>query len=72
MEWNTQIINRNVKNKITVNFVLFYIKNHDFCETDVSRFNSLILIDWLNVICFSAFCKITIETKYKWNTENTI
>ena len=28
MEWNTQIINRNVKNKITVNFVLFYIKNH--------------------------------------------
>ena len=26
MEWNTQIINRNVKNKTTVNFVLFYIK----------------------------------------------
>ena len=42
MEWNTQIINRNVKNKITVNFVLFYIKNHDFCETDVSRFNSFV------------------------------
>ena len=41
MEWNTQIINRNVKNKITVNFVLFYI-NHDFCETDVSRFNSFV------------------------------
>ena len=42
MEWNTQIINRNVKNKITVNFVLFYIKHHDFCETDVSRFNSFV------------------------------
>ena len=53
MEWNTQIINRNVKNKITVNFCLILhrvsSKNHYFCESDVSLFNFFVYTESISI-----------------------